>query len=251
MNKITLLSLIIIILYGCKSEEPNYPVPDPVVMVAKSPDTSAVEQGIDAVPEYDGIQLQWYRLPERGIESYNIYRKSPDDTYFKRIAAKKIDDTQASGSDTTFLDTSVVVYQDYFYYITATSKDNKEGMPGDTVSYRLLEKALTIYPDGQLNIEGLPVFQWNTTDKPDLYILRIERDFDNKLCFIKIVQTNYLIEMETYDPGESEADSIEFFSEVIPGSGITYKWRIDCMGDDSPIPSGSESEWKYFGLLSN
>ena len=73
MNKnILILLYIIIFLYCCKTEGPNLPVPDAVMMVPKFPDTSAVELGIDAIPEYDGILLQWYRSNDRNIEYYNI-----------------------------------------------------------------------------------------------------------------------------------------------------------------------------------
>jgi hypothetical protein len=248
MNKMTLLSLIIIILFGCKSEEPNYPIPDAVVLVAKSPDTAAVEQGIDAVPEYNGIQLQWYLLPDRGIKSYNIYRKGPNDTYFKKIDSKPVDYTQISESDTSYLDTVFVdnfkYYQDYFYFVTATSKDNKEGPPSDTVSYQLFEKALPDGPNTYL-YESNPVFSWrlNNTVFPDMYILRIEQIYPYKLHYAGRFQR---IE---YDFSESISltDTLQFLDEV-PALifGQMYRWRIDCVEENEPYPSGSESNWLQF-----
>ena len=246
MKKSVIILIIMIITYNCKTEEPRYSVPDKVVMVPKNPDTSAVEQGIDAVPDYDGIQIQWYRLFDRSIDYFTIYRKGEDDRYFKKIANRNIDFTQPSNLDTTFMDTiGVELYTDYSYYVTATNKDGKEGPPSDTVSYLLLQKVIIQYPKGQFNFEVTPEFVWNMDQeyKPDYYILRIKKEIGDWLFFVAFVQSNYTNEPEIVDLNSFAPLDLDDFE-----AGIIYYWRVDCFGDEFPIPSGSESGWELFSV---
>jgi hypothetical protein len=238
--------IIIVITYCCKTEEPEYPVPDAVIMVAKSPDTSGVERGIDAVPESQGIQLQWYKITDRNIIHYNIYRKQDKtDSYFKKIAERRVDFTQPSDLDTMFTDTAnVELYKDYFYYVTASNKDNKEGPPSDTVSYRLLPKVNIQYPKGQQISQTRPEFVWNMDqEKPHQYILRIKEETSNELFFVAYIVSNYTNEPEIVNLNDFEPLDLDDFDP-----GIYYYWRVDCVGDELPRPSGSESNWELFSV---
>ena len=89
----------------------------------------------------------------------------------------------------------------------------------------------------------MPIFQWTIENNPDYYILRIERFLDRRLHFVGIIQSNYLNDIESFDP--NSPNSI-YMNDFIPG--VEYWWRVDCIGDDTPLPSGSESNWKSFSV---
>ena len=69
------------------TDEPIVPDPADVYMVHHNliDDTLALERGIDAVWENDGIFLAWYDLKDRNIQQYNIYRRRDDESYFRII----------------------------------------------------------------------------------------------------------------------------------------------------------------------
>ena len=77
--------VVILFVASCDNAgEPIVPSPADVRMVHHSlmDDTLALEQGIDAVPENDGIFLAWYDLNDRNIRQYNIYRRRNDESYY-------------------------------------------------------------------------------------------------------------------------------------------------------------------------
>ncbi|RMI03543.1 MAG: hypothetical protein D6681_09745, partial [Calditrichaeota bacterium] len=98
------------LILACKNTAANQnPAPDRVQLVEKTPDTAAVERGIDA--EYDvavpdsvgnGIYLEWYPVTNTRIKAYDIYRREVDTTgSFTKIAEVP----QAFGAvDTSYLD---------------------------------------------------------------------------------------------------------------------------------------------------
>jgi len=224
-------------------------VPDPgdVKMVehTAADDTLAIERGIDAVPESDGIFLAWYSLNDRNISRYNIYRKKEEGTFYQRI--KSIDlETAAPGRDTTFVDdnaeSGLELNTYYYYYVTATNTESVEGLPTDTLRYMLVDKPQLDRPDGESfdpEVNGLPILFWNFVEIPDLYILRIENSFD-QVHYIGIFQSDYDNTYQTMDLNDTE--TISDLPDFQPG---VYKWRIDAIGPDEDH-SGAESNWKVF-----
>jgi len=227
--------------------EPIVPEPGDVKMVEhySVDDTLAIERGIDAVPESDGIYLAWYSLRDNNISHYNIYRKKEDGTFFQRI--KTIDlETASSGRDTTYVDDNAEAGLDlnsyYHYYITATNTEGKESAAQDTLKYMLIDKPELIRPDGETfdpDVDGLPVLFWDFVEIPDLYILRLENSFD-QVHYIGIFQSDYNSTNQMLDLNE-----IQDLSAFNPG---VYKWRIDSIGPDEDH-SGAESIWKVFIIL--
>jgi hypothetical protein len=230
-----------------KAGEPIVPEPGDVKMVehTASDDTTASERGIDAVPESDGIFLAWYSLRDANISRYHIYRKKESGSFFQRI--KTIDlETASGGRDTTFIDDNAEAGLElntyYYYFITATNTEGKEGAAIDTLRYMLIDKPALDRPDGEsyhAEVDSLPVLFWNFVEIPDLYVLRIENSFD-QVHYIGIFQSNY---DNTYQT--KELSSIADLPPFIPG---VYKWRIDSIGPDEDH-SGAESKWKVFIII--
>ena len=230
----------IIVIYSCNDNTgADSQVPPKVQMVMRSPDTAAVEQGIDAVPESNGIQVQWHKLYHPALAYYYLYRKADDELYFQRI--KVIDPERITqGGDTTYVDndTTLSIFKWYQYFVTAANKEGDEGLASDTVTYMLVEKAILISPD-QVVVSGDYVFRWSFIGtKPQYFILRIEEDFSQKLLFSNIFEINNFISgIDTLNLSETEPKL--HFPEG------RYRWRIDCIGE-SAESSGSESEWSRF-----
>lgn len=230
----------IVLFIACSN--PGDPVvidPGRTTFVPHSPDTSAVERGIDAVPETDGIYLEWYDIKSPDIKYFDIYRMREGETYFKKI--KTIDLATASpGMDTTFVDNPEnIVFNVYnYYYIKAIYKDDVEGEASDTAAYNLMHKPVLVRPSGEV-ISGIPVFVWNFPGViPNNYILRIEEVLRNKNIYTREFQVTEFFNDQSLDLAEV-GDAPQF------QSGFTYRWRIDHVGTDA-MTSGSESNWFTF-----
>ena len=232
-------SLLVLFLFSCTStEEPNLPAPGKVIMVPRSEDMAEVELGIDAVPESDGIQVQWFDLNDRNVEAYRVYRKNENETFYKLI--KTIDLAKASaGSDTTYIDNdpNLKLNSYNYYYVSAVNKD-AEGLASDTVRYKLLGKAITTGPSGY--IDDNPVFYWTFPVILDSFILRIEEDLTERIHFVRKFQSNYDHEWQELDISQIE-------NPPLFESNRSYRWRVDIIGTESES-SGSESEWLTFSI---
>jgi hypothetical protein len=215
-------------------------LPPRAAMVPRSPDTASVELGIDAIPESDGIQVQWYKLYHPSLKYYHLYRKAEDELYFRRI--KVIDPERASqGGDTTYIDndSTLSLLNTYQYFVAAANEEGNESAPSDTVAYMLMEKAVLVSPN-QEAITGDIVFQWKFIGDapPQYFILRIEEEFAQKLVYSNIFwNNNFIPGLDTLNLSEKEPD--------ITFPIGNYRWRIDCIGEDAET-SGSESAWLRF-----
>ena len=236
--------LLIVFVLACDNpQKPELPTPAKVVMVPRSNDMAAIERGIDAVAESNGIKLQWFDLNDRNLKIYSIYRRKTNETYFRVI--KTIDlETAFPGQDTVYIDNDpqLVLNTYNYYYVTGTNKDDLEGPPSDTLKYKLLEKSQTFMPNGE-TIFGLPVFYWSfpATVTPDSFILRIEEEFYNTLYYVAIFQSNYDQPEQTLDL----SDTSKVSNPPVFNSGQSYRWRIDSIGPDAET-SGAESAWLVF-----
>ena len=240
MSRANLLFLMLMI-FGCKnSSEPSLPTPAKIKMVDRSNDMAAVEMGIDAVPESNGIKLQWFNPHDHNLKIYSVYRRLTQETYFKII--KTIDlETAFPGQDTVYIDNdpNLPLNRYNYYYVTATNTDDLEGPSSDTLRYYLLEKSVTDQPNG-LTLSGLPTFYWSfpQTMTPPYFILRIEDEYTNSLFYIAKFESNY------DDPAQT-LDLKQVANPPTFQSGGAYRWRIDSIGPDS-VYSGAESAWKIF-----
>jgi hypothetical protein len=237
-NFIIIIIISLLFLIACEnSQTPDTEPPDEVVWVEKTPDIAAEERGIDAVPDEDGIFLHWYKLQDRNVRYYNIYRQNENEAFFSRIRQIDIESATA-GRDTTYIDSDVLLNSFNYYYITAENSDGIQGLSSDTIRYKLYDKAETSQPFG--NVSGIPTFFWTfITVLPDSFILRIEEDFPPyELHFVRKFQSNYDNFAQVLDLS-AVPDPPEF------GDDRSYKWRIDAIG----IPDtscGSESQYLQF-----
>jgi hypothetical protein len=69
-------------------------------------------RGLVAIPLKEGIELNWRKNPEPDILGYNIYRRKPGEKEFQKLNESPV-------PEVTYLDTNVVLQQEYEYAVTA------------------------------------------------------------------------------------------------------------------------------------
>jgi fibronectin type 3 domain-containing protein len=72
----------------------------------------SVPVGLMAIPLKEGIELTWRRNAEPDLLGYNVYRRKSGEEEFKRLNENPI-------TKETYLDTDVVLEQEYEYAVTA------------------------------------------------------------------------------------------------------------------------------------
>ncbi len=245
-----LFLLFIVVLVSCSPESgEKLPPPQEIIMVEKISDMDTIESGIDAVPDINGIFIQWYLIMEANIESYNIYRKGWEENTFSRIATIPVEGV-ISSFDTIYsyidADTSLVLNIPeyiYYYYVTATNIDGVEGYKPDSLTqsrYLLWHKPITNETQQNITINEQPILSWyyQNTIPPNYYIIRIENLWTEKLIWTGQFQDQEL-------DGDVEVDLSAVPNPPEYQSGTMYRWRIDAVGTD-PLFGGSESKWKTF-----
>ncbi len=68
--------------------------------------------GLTAIPIKEGIELNWRANAESDLLGYNIYRRKPGEEEFRRLNESPV-------TKVTYLDTDVVLEQEYEYAVTA------------------------------------------------------------------------------------------------------------------------------------
>ncbi len=216
-------------------------IPQTLRMVEKtdSSDFSASEKGIDAVPNFDAIKVEWYAPSDSlDIEKYRIYRSADPNGLIEYEFLHEIIVTNVFDQTTEYIDQTAGVDTMYHYYVTSINDDNNEAANSDTASYRLLAKATL--SDHSLTNNGIPriTFPFNVSNPFDFneFILRIE-DYNSR----------ELIMTRSFEPdpyGEPQQSAILSGDDLLPlQNGNSYEWRIDILSGD-PKENGSESNWK-------
>jgi hypothetical protein len=238
----------IIVCIACSdSSGPNTTPPGKLTFIPKGPDVAQTEQGIDAVPDQDGVYLEWFATADPNTRYIDIYRQREDETFYRRIWTIDLE-TASSDEKTAYVDDSEDVAKNSYnyYYLITRNGDGVEGQPSDTMQYNLLEKPELSRPNGDV-VDGLPTFTWRFPDIiPENYILRIEEEFTNRVVFVREFKVTEYFSNQSLDLAKQD-DPPQFVS------GFTYRWRIDSVGagildpdDRSKNYSGSESQWLTF-----
>ncbi len=237
MKKIRLKFIFLLILspifltFHCKSKvsDPVVQKPNPPILVPKTSEIAGEEKGIDAIPEKDAIFVEWFSTKNQTAEKWRLFREVSGEDF--RLVA------ELAASDTFYVDKDIFLGKRYFYFLTAVDARGRESAPSDTVSYKLLPKAVhlgnTLTPH--------PEFEWGFTEIPPvLYVLRLFRNPDGELIWLSKITPRYgSVERTQFNWDKTaEVDSLE--------RGVSYFWRVDEIGAEEN--AGSESNWKIFTL---
>ncbi|MEJ2633811.1 MAG: hypothetical protein P8184_00805 [Calditrichia bacterium] len=207
---------------GCKDDVNQVPPPARVELAPKTAEAAFEEHGIDAVPETDGVFLEWYPNSGEHLAGYKIYRSESGDKNYEEVARIN---KQYDHIDTSFTDTPVSLHQRYYYYLRAFDDQDQDSEPSDTVSYELLGKPLLNSPINEARMNNRPGFQWSYPEQfpQDRFVFRLEKIQGNEHLKIAIAENSIKYE----DPEKWSLPELGATDSLFAGR---YRWRIDQIG---------------------
>ncbi|MBN1997405.1 hypothetical protein JW935_07630 [candidate division KSB1 bacterium] len=208
---------------GPNNPDPLPPAPD---LIRTLPDTSIIEGGIDAIPEYDAIRIEWIDRPI--YEKYALYRKAANEDVFLLLHFSPAGDSAFTDMINISLNTR------YYYYLKGMDENGNWSAPSDTLNYLLIPKVNNlVYSTSDSS------FYWSRQEiPPRSFIVKLFTKADNRLVWRCQIEPIY-------------HQSVQYVKFNVDGtakqqlqSGIWYIWRIDSVGPAQN--SGSESGWNSF-----
>ena len=235
----TLIMTLWLLWAGCDlGSDGDTMLPDPPVVLPSSECTSPDEQGIDAVPEWDWIRLEWWVGSEEDLAGYEIYRRREGEVVDSLIVVLPIE--EIPGDVAFYVDEGVDLHVRYFYTIKAFDEADNVSTVSDTLTYMLLSKLRPDQPHGDI-VERTPefVFQWGDDPLPIIhYVVKVTDVMGIYLWVSDLIiaqEHENLVRIVYNVDGRAKSDSLE------PG---VYRWRVDGVGSEEY--SGSESHWMPF-----
>jgi len=262
MKKLLLLPIIIILLMNCTGKEslgvdstpPEPPelIPhlgdtgdggDQYVFGANYYNTSDPElenNGIDAVPGGNQMQIQWFNITDSDIDYLEIYRFSAEDYLNDSLNfVEKIDSVNYS-NQSIYRDESADEDKELFYFINTVDEAGNSTL-SDTVGYKLIYKPSLLQPsinESFTNANNI-TFEW-AGDTGLLYRLLIFDIDRNPLWQWSPLDLDPL-ETQYEGPAITSPDTLIWRVDVFGQSGIQHTIE----GNDYYIDSGAESEERY------
>jgi hypothetical protein len=195
--------------------------------------------GIDAVPDGNGIRISWEHFLDSDLDFYKVYRFDENNIMPVLIDTRSVDDNDY------YIDNSndVITHIKYSYTIEVFDKAGNSTL-SDTVSYKLLDKPIFSEPvnNAVMNPNGI-VFKWNASGFVSKYRLLLFNDNHEYL---------WKYDMDVAFEGDSfEVTGPSNLSQLNPGSSIF--WRVDAFEWDSDLGFfiGSESYERKINLDNN
>jgi hypothetical protein len=191
--------------------------------------------GVDAVPDVDGIRLTWEHFLDQDLDYVKVWRFS-DFSEPRKIA-------QISASQESFTDTKNVtlngdsLFYTYSYYIEVFDRSGNSTI-SDTVSYRIIEKQIAHSPENGATLttmSGLN-FIFDRSGNITKFRVLLFDDFHN------------LIWSQNIEGEEQTTYTIPYTGPVFTNK--TMLWRVDAFEWDSTLNMyvGSESSEKTFSV---
>ncbi len=184
--------------------------------------------GIDAIPEVDGIKISWEPLHDSDLDHIQVYR-------FNEISAPKMI-ASISPSQVSFNDMKNVtmspdsIYFEYSYFIKVFDQMGNS-TTSDTVSYRLLDKQMLHSPQNNATLESMNglSFEFDTSGTSMKYRVLLFDESHELLWSSDILS----VSENTYN--------IYYTGQLFTNQ--TFKWRVDAFDWDSGLNMniGSES----------
>jgi len=203
-------------------------------------DPELENNGIDAVPGGNQMQIQWYNITDSDIDYLEIFRFSATDYFIDSLDFVEKIDSVNYNNQSIYQDVTAPVDYNLFYFIKAVDEAGNS-TPSDTVGYKLIYKPSLIQPlinESFANVNNI-TFKWagDTGLLYRLLVFDIDRnplwqwtplDFDS-------LETQYL------GPAIIPPDTLIWRVDVFGQSGVLHTIE----GNDYYIDSGAESEERY------
>ncbi len=263
MKRIFLLTSIVILLMSCTGEE-NLGVdstpPEPPELIPHLGDTGddgdefifgknyyntndpeLENNGIDAVPGGDQMQIQWLNITDSDIDYLEIFRFSAEDYFNDSLDfVEKIDSVDYSNQSIYRDENAAINMEELFYFIRAVDEAGNS-TPSDTVGYKLLYKPFLIQPSNFISFSNANniTFEW-AGDTGLVYRLLVFDVDRNPLWQWSPLDLDSL-ETQYGGPAITPPDTLIWRVDVFGQSGVLHTIE----GNDYYIDSGAESEERY------
>ncbi len=186
--------------------------------------------GIDAIPDTDGIRLSWIHFLDLDIDLVKIWRFSD---FSEPGVIATIPPSQETYTDVKNAKINGdSLYYTYSYFIEVIDKSGNSTL-SDTVSYRLLEKQIAHYPANGATVatmDSLNFIYYRSGNVTKFRILLFD-DLHN------------LIWSQNYEGEEQTSYAIRYTGTTAFLPNTTLFWRVDAFEWDSSLNKfiGSES----------
>jgi len=195
--------------------------------------------GIDAVEDANWIRLQWAPLIDTDIAFLRVYRYRETSN---GIADSTLVDSVRYSKQVSYIDKTIGqsgVGIEWFYYIDVFDNAGNHTV-SDTVSYKLLEKPMLTSPSNgtMLTSSNELSFVWETDPMGIATRFRLLLFVDSGNDSRELVFTHDISDTNPSNEYITVPYSDISTSELLPG---TYYWRVDALGNETTVDSGSES----------
>ncbi|MCD4828700.1 MAG: hypothetical protein K8R90_04615 [Candidatus Cloacimonetes bacterium] len=265
MRTLNLLLPLLILLMACTGEEPTetdttppwkpdllehlgdtgdgfkeYYISTPGGMVLNQIELNDENNGIDAVPDGNWIKIQWAPIIDNDVEFMKIYRYRSMQGEPEPIL---VDSVRHEGQE-FYVDHSLsqsALGSEWNYFIDIFDRSGNYAV-SDTVSYMMLEKTGLHEPADYSVFSSSDniTFVWQILPSSAVSLYRLllfSEDTGGNIAMI------WFFDETDTDPQETYLTKSYDGSVLAPGN---YYWRVDAMGSEVLIDSGSESMFFQF-----
>lgn len=265
MKKILLIPIIAILLISCTGKESlgvDSTPPEPPELIPHLGDTGdggdefifganyyntndpeLENNGIDAVPGGNQMQIQWLNITDSDIDYLEIFRFSMQDYIFAIDTlnfATMIDSVDYDNQSIYRDENAAVNMEELFYFIKAVDEAGNSTL-SDTVGYKLLYKPFLIQPSNFTSFSNTNniTFEWagDTGLSYRLLVFDVDRNplWQWSPLDFQPLETPYV------GPIIAPPDTLIWRVDVFGQSGVLHTIE----GNDYYIDSGAESEERY------
>ncbi len=214
---------------------------DGKVFVAQLNDSLLIDDtnnGIDAVPIGDKIRLNWDHIAENDLKMIRVFRFSQG---YAPVQIDSIPPSRDAYEDNFNAVGDLSVTETLWQYFIQVVDQSGNYSISDTVSYRLIDKAILNNPTNNAILSNSNItFSWYRTREVDMFRLLIFDENENYVWHRDLNVSN-------------EGNYIQLpYNGTNPLPSGTYYWRIDAFRDRSGTSnlylSGSESNQRVFTI---
>ena len=262
MKKILLIPIIVILLMSCTGKESlgvDSTPPEPPELIPHLGDTGdggdqfvfganyyntndpeLENNGIDAVPGGNQMQIQWLNITDSDIDYLEIFRFSAEDYFNDSLDfVEKIDSVDYS-NQSIYRDENADVDKELFYFINAVDEAGNS-TSSDTIGYKLIYKPSLIQPSNHESFSDANDITFGWYGDTGLSYRLLVFDIDRNPLWQWSPLDFQPLETPYAGPIIYPPDTLIWRVDVFGQSGVLHTIE----GNDYYIDSGAESEERY------
>lgn len=225
-----------ILMNGCAQEQIAVDTTPPgvIAFTPRNPDTTLVEQGIDAVPDGDYITMSWQASGANDLAGYRLYRRNED-----LVGADRVMIAELSKNSLEYEDHDSVIAPDqttglssgFSYWVTAFDASGNESGLSESAYYKLMPKPELNEPVLQGDTLSLS-WTYDSSQNVDYFAVRLFRLSEGSW------QPFWITVHELFYPL-----TVTYTEPLAAG---TYRFQVDVVGAaPEEEPAGSEKARQF------